>query len=73
KALHNIPAPDEKATELRERLSTILTQMVAYLNNTKNEAPRQPAPLPQEQIDRYNAWRKDYNQWLKSAAPKRQR
>ena len=73
KALHSIPAPDEKATELRERLSIILTQMVAYLNNTKNEAPRQPAPLPQEQIDRYNAWRKDYNQWLKSAAPKRQR
>jgi membrane associated rhomboid family serine protease len=73
KALHNIPAPDPKAIELRERLATILTQMVAYLNNTKSESPRQPAPLPQEQIDRYNAWRKDYNQWLKSAAPKRQK
>jgi len=72
KALHNVPAPDAKATELRERLSTILSEMVAYLNSTKNEAPRQAAALPKEQIDLYNAWRKDYDQWLKSAAPKRQ-
>jgi len=71
--LHNIPAPDAKAIELRERLSTILTKMVVYLNSTKNEAPRQAAPLPKEQIDVYDAWRRDYDQWLKSAAPKRQK
>lgn len=72
KALKSIPAPDAKATELRDRLSEILSKMASDLDSTGKDAPRRAEPIKKEQIDEYNAWRKEYDQWLKSAAPKRQ-
>jgi membrane associated rhomboid family serine protease len=72
KTLKAIPAPDAEATELRDRLSEILGKMVSELKSSGKNAPRRPAPIPKEQIDEYSSWRKDYDQWLKGAAPKRQ-
>lgn len=71
-ALKSLAAPDAKANELRDRISSILTKMVGEIDSSTTEAPRRAAPLPTAQIDEYNAWRKEYEQWLKGAAPKRQ-
>lgn len=70
--LKSIPAPDATASELRDRLSEILTKMVTDLNSSGKDAPRRSGPLPKQLTDEYDSWRKDYDQWLKSAAPKRQ-
>ncbi|HEU5459238.1 MAG TPA: hypothetical protein VFU83_02040, partial [Pyrinomonadaceae bacterium] len=49
------PAPDEQATELRERVVVILTTL------------GQAEQLDQKVVDEYKEWQKEYNQWLKRA------
>jgi rhomboid protease GluP len=69
--LKTIPPPDQKASELRDRVASIITRMSAEINRSGQEAPRRVAPVSKELIDEYNSWQKDYDQWLKVAAPKR--
>ncbi len=52
------PAPDERATELRDRLVGILSKLV--------EA--RPRELDQKLVDEFRAWQKEYNEWLKGAS-----
>ncbi|HKY45269.1 MAG TPA: rhomboid family intramembrane serine protease [Pyrinomonadaceae bacterium] len=50
------PAPDERSTELKQRVVVILTKL--------GQGPL----LDQKLVDEYKEWQKEYNQWLKSAA-----
>lgn len=50
------PTPDEKATELRNRLLTIASRLA------------EGAGPDQKLIDEYKEWRKEYGVWLKGAA-----
>jgi hypothetical protein len=62
--------PDERAAELRTRLVTILAQLAAAAAEAspppENTAGRPPV-LDQKLMDELEAWRKDYNEWLKDA------
>src|SRR5215216_7242915 len=63
------PVPDARAGELRNRLLVILSNLVnAAAEATPGSGPRRPPPLDQKLVDEYNQWRKEYDQWLKSAA-----
>lgn len=54
------PAPDERSIELRNRLVDILARLV--------EASRTASPLDQKLVQEFDAWKKDYNEWLKVAS-----
>lgn len=54
------PAPDPRAAELRQRLVIILSKL--------EEARSAANPQLDQQVAEYEAWRKEYNAWLKSAA-----
>ena len=54
------PAPDPRAAELRQRLVLILSKL--------EEARSAANPQVDQQVAEYEAWRKEYNVWLKSAA-----
>jgi membrane associated rhomboid family serine protease len=54
------PAPDPRAAELRQRLVIILSKL--------EEARTAANPHLDQLVAEYDAWRKDYNAWLKSAA-----
>jgi len=70
-ALKSVPAPDERATELRDQLSAILTKMGAELAAQTKDAPRRPAALQDKSVNEYTAWRNEYEKWLKSATQQR--
>lgn len=65
------PVPDARAGELRTSLLQILSKLVnaaaAASPGTGNE-PTRPPNLDQKLVDEYDEWRKEYDQWLKSAA-----
>ena len=65
------PAPDARASELRNTLLDILSKLAATAAaaspSPTNSAERPPQP-DQKLIDEFNQWRKDYNEWLKGAA-----
>jgi membrane associated rhomboid family serine protease len=54
------PAPDPRAAELRQRLVVILSKLEE--TRTAGNAPSD------QQVAEYEAWRREYNSWLKSAA-----
>jgi hypothetical protein len=54
------PAPDPRAAELRQRLVVILSKL--------EEARTAGNSTLDQQVAEYEAWRKEYNAWLKSAA-----
>ena len=54
------PAPDPRAAELRQRLVIILSKL--------EEAQTAGNTQLDQQVAAYDAWRKEYNAWLKSAA-----
>jgi membrane associated rhomboid family serine protease len=54
------PAPDPRAAELRQRLVVILSKLEEA--RTAGNAPSD------QQVAEYEAWRREYNSWLKSAA-----
>jgi len=64
------PVPDERAAELRTRLVAILAKLAAAAAEAspppENSAGRPPV-LDQKLMDELDAWRKDYNDWLKDA------
>jgi rhomboid protease GluP len=65
------PVPDARAGELRNRLLIILSNLAnaaAQATPATGSGPRRPPQLDQKLVDEYNQWRKEYEQWLKSAA-----
>jgi len=54
------PAPDPRAAELRQRLVVILSKL--------EKARTAGNSTLDQQVAEYEAWRKEYNAWLKSAA-----
>ena len=64
------PVPDARASELRTTLLVILSKLAAAAASAspspKNSAER-PPQLDQKLIDELNQWRKEYNEWLKTA------
>lgn len=67
------PAPDARATELRNRLVGILSKLVeastaASPAASPSTSPAPPRQLDQELVDEFRAWQKDYNEWLKGAS-----
>jgi rhomboid protease GluP len=64
-----VPAPDERASELRTQLVTILSKLAeaAAATNSSGDGPRRSPPLDQKLVDEFNQWRKDYDEWLKIA------
>ena len=65
------PVPDARAGELRKSLLLILSKLAdaaaSATPGTGNE-PARPPNFDQKLVDEYNEWRKEYDQWLKSAA-----
>ena len=65
------PVPDAQAAELRTRLLVILSNLVnaaASETPVESNGPRRPPKLDQKLVDEFQAWRKEYDQWLKGAA-----
>ncbi len=69
KGLENAPRLDQKSDELREQLKTLLTQaksMPAAAGSSPGPANK---PVQQDKLEvEFVAWRKEYNQWLKTNA-----
>jgi membrane associated rhomboid family serine protease len=66
-----VPAPDERASELRNQLVTILSKLseaAAAASPLPGDGPRRPPPLDQKLLDEFRQWRKEYDEWLKNAA-----
>jgi membrane associated rhomboid family serine protease len=70
KGLESAPHLDQKSDELREQLKAILTRA----KSAGAGADPSPGPTSDSQHDKlgteFVAWRKDYNQWLKTNAKK---
>ena len=66
------PVPDARAAELRARLLLILSKLAAAAAEASppEKAPARPPKLDQKLVDEYAQWRKEYDEWLKSAAQK---
>ena len=67
------PVPDARAAELRARLLLILSKLAAAAAEASpppEKAPARPPQLDQKLVDEYTQWRKEYDEWLKSAAQK---
>lgn len=65
------PVPDARAGELRDRLLVILSKLAsaaAAASPPPQNGAGQPPPLEQKLVDEYADWRKEYEEWLKSAA-----
>ena len=63
-----VQPPDAVAAQLRDRLQKILTAAVG-LDQKASTNVNQPGPrrVDQKLTDEFNAWRKDYEAWLKGA------
>jgi membrane associated rhomboid family serine protease len=67
------PAPDARATELRNRLVGILSKLVeappaASPAASPSPGATSPRELDQKVVDEFRTWQKDYNEWLKGAS-----
>jgi rhomboid protease GluP len=54
-----IPAPDSRAAELRDRLLVILSKLTSTASNREQ--------MDQRLIEEQKAWQKDYDEWFKGA------
>ncbi|HEU4510135.1 MAG TPA: rhomboid family intramembrane serine protease [Pyrinomonadaceae bacterium] len=61
------PAPDEHATELRNRLVGILSRLVET-TPAASPSPGAAREFDQKLVDEFRAWQKEYNEWLKGAS-----
>jgi rhomboid protease GluP len=64
------PAPDERATELRNQLLAILSKLagaVSEASPTPAAGPRRPQ-VDEKLLDEWDQWKKDYDSWFKGAA-----
>jgi membrane associated rhomboid family serine protease len=70
KGLESAPHLDQKSDELREQLKTILTQAKSA-TAVAGSSPGQASKSQQDKLGtEFVAWRKEYNQWLKTNAKK---
>jgi hypothetical protein len=67
KSLEEAPHLDEKADELKERLKLLLIQAKQFSAVPTASPPTEKTkPAPDELTKEFGAWRKEYNQWLKT-------
>jgi membrane associated rhomboid family serine protease len=61
-----VPPPDSKATELRDRLLVILSRVKAHVAAAPSPlpGPRQPAKPDENLVKEFKAWKQDYEAWL---------
>jgi hypothetical protein len=65
------PAPDERATQLRNQLLSILSKLtgaVAEASPVPGDGPRRPPQLDRKLLDEWDKWQKEYDTWFKGAA-----
>jgi len=65
-----VPAPDARAAELRNRLLVILSQAanaVATASPPAGGGPRRPEPLDPKINEAFEQWHNEYQEWLKQA------
>lgn len=60
------PAPDARATELRDKLVGILSRLVEARSSASPQQGRQEQSN-QKLADEFRNWQRDYNEWLKGA------
>jgi membrane associated rhomboid family serine protease len=66
-----VPAPDARATELRNQLLAILSKLadaVVEASPVPGDGPRRPPPLDRKLLDEWDKWQKEYDTWFKGAA-----
>jgi membrane associated rhomboid family serine protease len=63
------PVPDARAAELRLRLLVILSKCATATAaaSSSPEGPARPRQLDQKLLAEFNAWQKEYDEWLKGA------
>src|ERR1700730_9188649 len=73
KSLESVPPLDPKADEWRNRLRNLLLLAKSSLASSPSPSPahvQKPARVPEQDFNKeFAQWRKDYNEWLKGAAP----
>lgn len=62
------PAPDQRAADLKNWLVVILSKLMDAAGKAPKQEGGQPPQFDQELVDEFKEWRKQYDQWLKSAA-----
>lgn len=65
-----VPVPDVRAAELRDRLLAILSKLsaaAAVARPPPANQPARPPQLDQKLINELEEWNKEYNEWLKGA------
>jgi rhomboid protease GluP len=65
------PVPDQRASELRTQLITILSKLseaASVASPAPGDGPRRPPQLDQKLLDEFAEWKKEYEAWLKGAA-----
>ena len=66
-----VPVPDARAADLRARVLVILSKIaqaaVAAPSPAAGTPPGRPPDLDPKLVDEYNQWRKEYDDWLKTA------
>jgi rhomboid protease GluP len=69
KSLQAAPDLDTKSRELKERLAAMLIEAssIRTANNGATPGPRDAQRKQNEAVQKFLAWSKDYNQWLKMA------
>jgi membrane associated rhomboid family serine protease len=67
-ALQAVPAPEAKADELRKRLLDLIVKVTtqAVSSPSPPQGPRLGSKLDEANIKEFEAWQKDYNEWLKT-------
>jgi hypothetical protein len=68
--VQQVPSPDARSAELRDRLLAILSKLTAAADASAPPAdsgPRRSSPMDHKTIDEYAAWRKEYDVWLRDA------
>jgi membrane associated rhomboid family serine protease len=69
KDLADAPHLDQKADELRERLKALLIRAKASAPAAASSPGSSNKPVQQDDLElQFAAWRKEYNQWLKTGA-----
>ena len=65
--LNNAPYLDQKAHELRETIRNMLLEAAAVNPQGAANKPEEVRQNKTKLIQRFGAWSKDYNEWLKTA------
>ncbi len=67
KALESAPQLDSKSGELKERLKAMLIEAKALNATRTNPAPQKSQEQQNQVVQKFVAWSKEYNDWLKTS------